>query len=406
MPLSELAIRNAKPTTKSRKLFDGRGLFLIVTPTGGKWWRFKYRVAGKEKLISLGTYPDISLKVARDSRDKARKLLAKGIDPSQVRKAANEALLANDTFEMVAREWFAKQSPGWAPSHSSKIIRRLERDIFPWIGSKKIDSLSALEILRVLRRIENRGALETAHRAKQNCSQVFRYAIATGGADRDSTAELKGAIPRAPVRHHPSITEPKAVGELLRALDGYRGSIITKCALQLAPLVFVRPIELRMAMWAEIDLDGSEWRISAKRMKERRQHIAPLAKQALEIFSELMPMTGNCQYVFPGVRTSERPMSENTVNAALRRLGYSGSEMTGHGFRSIASTLLNEQGWTPDAIERQLAHGQRNAVRAAYNYAEYLAERRRMMQAWADYLDQLKRGGTAISLGLVSSGNP
>lgn len=405
MPLSDLAVRNAKPTTKSRKLFDGRGLFLIVTPAGGKWWRFKYRFAGKEKLISLGTYPDISLKLARDRRDKARELLAKGIDPSQFRKEANEALLDDDTFETVAREWFGKQLPGWAPSHSSKIIRRLERDIFPWIGSTKIGSLSPLDILRVLRRIENRGALETAHRAKQNCSQVFRYAVATGRADRDCTVDLKGAIPRASVRHHASITEPKAVGELLRAIDGYHGSIIIKLALQLAPLVFVRPVELRMARWCDVDVEAAEWRISAEIMKERRPHIVPLARQALEVFCALMPVTGNHKYVFPNVRTSERPMSENTVNAALRSLGYSRDEMTGHGFRSMASTLLNEQGWSPDAIERQLAHGHRNAVRAAYNYAEYLPERKRMMQAWADYLDQLKRGATATPLALVRSGD-
>jgi len=402
MALTDLAVRNAKPCSKPRKLFDSRGLFLMVTPAGGRWWRFKYRFDGKEKLLSLGTYPDVSLKLARDRRDDARTLVAKGIDPAQARRASKEAGQAEDTFEFVAQEWFAKFSPQWAYSHSSKIIRRLERDIFPWIGSRTIGSIKAPELLKLFRRIEGRGALETAHRAKQNCGQVFRYAIATGRADRDPITDLRGALPRPRPRHHPSITEPKAFGALLRAIKGYRGSIVTRCALQMAPLVFVRPGELRQAEWSEFDLKNAEWRIGAERMKERQQHIVPLAKQALEILSVIHPVSGEGRYVFPGVRSSSRPMSENTVNAALRALGYSGSEMTGHGFRSTASTLLNEQGWSHDAIERQLAHGERNTVRAAYNYAEYLSERRVMMQAWADYLDQLRIGATVLPLRSVN----
>ncbi|MEB0165111.1 tyrosine-type recombinase/integrase, partial [Glaciimonas sp. CA11.2] len=286
-------------------------------------------------------------------------------------------------------EWFSKYAPNWVASHSDKIIRRLERDIFPWLGSRPISEISAPELLDVLRRIEKRGAIETAHRAHQNCGQIFRYAIATGRAERDPSGDLKGAIPPSKEKHHPSITEPKAVGELLRCIGGYTGSFVTKCALQLAPLLFVRPGELRKAEWSEINLDTAEWRIPAEKMKMRAVHIVPLSIQAVAILNEIMPLTGKGKYVFPGARTNGRPMSENTVNGALRRLGYGSDDMTGHGFRSMASTLLNEQGWNRDAIERQLAHAERDSIRAAYNYAEHLPERRKMMQAWADYMDGL-----------------
>jgi integrase len=392
MALSDTAIRNAKPAEKPLKLFDSGGLFLLVTHRGGKWWRLKYRFAGKEKLLSLGVYPDVGLKDARDKRDAARKLLADGIDPGESRKAAKAAQTegAANSFEVVAREWFAKFAPAWADSHSDKIIRRLERDVFPWIGGRPVREVSAPELLSLLRRIENRGALETAHRAMQNCSRVFRYAIATQRAGRDPCADLRGALPPAKEQHHASITEPKAIGDLLRTINnGYQGSFITQCALRLAPLVFVRPGELRKAEWAEFNLDAAEWRIAARRMKMKEPHIVPLSRQALAIVRELHLLTGSGCYVFPGARSNARQMSENTVNAALRRLGYASNEMTGHGFRSMASTVLNEQGWNPDAIERQLAHAERNAIRGAYNYAEYLPERRQMMQAWADYLDAL-----------------
>ncbi len=396
MALTDTTIRNTKPGEKPVKLFDGGGLYLLVQPNGARWWRFDYRHDGKRRTLSMGIYPEAGLKQARARRDEARKLLAAGIDPSAARKA--QKIAEADSFEAVAREWHAKRAPGWAPGHAGKIIGRLEKDVFPWLGARPVGDITARELLDVLRRIEARGAIEAAHRAHQNCGKVFRYAIATGRAERDPAADLRGALPPVKEKHHAAITEPKAVGELLRAIDGYRGSFVTQCALRLAPLLFVRPGELRKAEWAEIALMSAEWRIPAERMKMKTPHIVPLSRQALAVLHELRPLTGNGRYVFPGLRTPTRPMSENTVNAALRRLGYAKDEMTGHGFRSMASTLLNEQGWHRDAIERQLAHGERDAVRAAYNYAEHLPERRRMMQAWADYLDGLKNGAEVVPL--------
>lgn len=400
MALTDTAIRNAKPGAKPIKLFDSLGLFLLIAPAGGKWWRLKYRFGGKEKLLSLGTYPEVSLKQARVKRDTARSQLANGIDPGEHRKAAKASQADShvDSFEIVAREWFGKFAPNWAASHADKIIRRLERDVFPWLGKKPVGGITAPELLQAMRRIESRGAVETAHRALQNCSQIFRYAIATGRAMRDPAADLRGAIPPSKSKHHASIVEPKAIGELLRTIAGYQGALVTKCALRLAPLLFVRPGELRKAEWLEFNLESAEWRIPAERMKMREQHVVPLSTQAIAILRELQPLTGRGRYVFPGARTNGRPMSENTVNAALRRLGYAGDQMTGHGFRSMASTLLNEQGWHRDAIERQLAHAERDTVRAAYNYAEHLPERRRMMQAWADFLDGLANGAEVIPL--------
>jgi integrase len=305
-----------------------------------------------------------------------------------------ERLAAEETFEAVAREWFAKQEPNWAKSHSSKVMDRMEADLFPWIGSRSIANITAPELLACLRRIEGRGAIDTAHRAHQNAGQVFRYAVATGRAPRDPSGDLRGAL--APVKkgHFPSITEPERIGELLRAIDGYQGSLTVRCALKFAPLVFVRPGEMRAAEWSEIDIGKAEWRIKADRMKARVQHIVPLSQQALSVLEEVQPYSGDTRFVFPSERTWTRPMSENTVNAGLRRMGYSTDDMTAHGFRSMASTLLNEQGWNRDAIERQLAHGERDAVRAAYNYAQHLPERRKMMQAWADYLDTLRASGS------------
>ena len=400
MPLTEIAVRNAKARAKPARLFDAGGLYLEISPSGGKWWRFKYRFGEKEKRLSLGVYPEVSLKAARAKRDDARRLLADGIDPSEHRQQSKSALTAKsvNSFEAIAREWFAKFSENWVDTHSSKIIRRLERDLFPWLGARPINSITAPELLSALRRIESRGALETAHRAMQNCGQVFRYAVATGRAERDPIGDLRGALPPVKEKHHASIRDPKAIGALLRAIDGYEGSLITKCALRLAPLLFVRPGELRKAEWTEFNLDAAEWRIPAERMKMREQHIVPLSTQAVAILRELHALTGARRYVFPGARTNGRPMSENTVNAGLRRLGYAKNEMTGHGFRSIASTLLNEQGWHRDAIERQLAHAERDNVRAAYNFAEHLPERRKMMQAWSDYLDGLKVGADVIPL--------
>lgn len=406
MPLTDTAIRRAKPQAKAVKLFDGGGLYLEVNPAGGKWWRWKYRFGGKEKRLSLGVYPDVSLKAAREKRDTARQQLAAGIDPGQARRAEKLAQAGAESFEAIAREWHAKFSPSWVASHGDRILKRLEKDLFPWIGKRPIAEIKAPELLAVLRRIESRGALETAHRAMQNCGQVFRYAVATGRAERDPTGDLRGALPAPKEKHHASIIEPKRIGELLRAIDAYEGFFATKCALRLAPLVFVRPGELRKAQWREFDLDKAEWRIPAERMKMREQHIVPLSRQAVAILRELEPLTNKAIpskpdapcYVFPGGRSRERPMSENAILAALRRMGYAKDEMTGHGFRSMASTLLHEQGWNHQVIERQLAHAERNAVSAAYNFAEHLPERRKMMQAWADYLDGLKASAEVIPI--------
>jgi len=390
--LSKLLIEKTKPQAKSVRLSDGRGMYLEISPTGGKWWRFKYRFAGKERRISLGVYPDVPLAAAREKREEARRQVAAGIDPGEQRKAAKVALVESteNTFEAIAREWFGLFSTKWVKGHADKIIRRLELNVFPWLGARPIKAITAPELLAVLRRVESRGANETAHRALQVCGRVFRYAIATGRAERDPSRDLSGALAPIQERHFASITEPLAVGELLRAIDAYKGAFVTRCALRLAPLVFVRPGELRAAQWTEFDFDKSEWRIPATRMKSRVQHIVPLSTQAVAILRELQPLTGRFPFAFPSVRSRFRAMSENAVTGALRRMGYSGQDMTGHGFRSMASTLLNEQGWNRDAIERQLAHGERDAVRAAYNYAEHLPERRRMMQAWADYLEKLK----------------
>jgi integrase len=400
MALTDTKVRSVKPREKSYKIADGKGLFLVVKPNGSKYWRFRYHFGDKEKLLAIGIYPDVSLADARRKRDDARKLLADDTDPGiakQLKKRAKK-LAAENSFEAIAREWNIKFASKWTPEHGAKILLRLEKDIFPWLGHHPIIEIAAPELLAVLRRIENRGAIETAHRTLQNCSQIFRYAIATGRAERDVSADLRGAIPPVKKRHLASITDPKAIGDLLRTLNDYNGHFVTKCALQLAPLVFVRPGELRKAEWSEFNFEIAEWRIPTEKMKMRITHIVPLSTQALAILCEIQALTGNGKYVFPSLRTLSRPMSNNAVLGALRRLGYAKDEMTGHGFRSMASTLLNEQGWNRDAIERQLAHAERNNIRAAYNYAEYLPERRKMMQHWADYLDSLASCADAASL--------
>jgi len=394
MPLTDTAIRNAKPREKQYKLSDDKGMYVLVKKAG-KYFRLDYRFGGKRKTLALGVYPEVKLTEARDKRDDARKLIANDIDPSQARKVQKSILIeqTENSFEAVAREWHAKYSHGWAESHAKKIIRRFELYIFPWLGSRPISDITPPELLAVLRRVESKGILETAHRAQQNCSQVFRYAIATGRAERDSTADLRGAL--APAKHGrmATITEPKKIGELLRAIDGYEGTPVAKCALRLAPLVFVRPGELRHAEWEEINFDNAEWRIPAEKMKMKDPHIVPLAMQAVEILYEIRPLTGQGRYVFPSIRTNSRPMSDNTILSALRRMGYPKDEMSGHGFRAMASTILHEQGWPSDIIERQLAHAERNSIKAAYNHAQHLPERQKMMQAWADYLDTLKNKG-------------
>lgn len=406
MPLTDIKIKNAKPgikpdgtkTTKPYRISDERGLYLEVSSSGGKYWRFKYRIHGKEKRLSVGIYPDVSLKLARERRDNARKQVAEGIDPSDTRKAEKIAQAGLESFELVAREWHSKHKINWSESHASRTLTRLEKNVFPWLGKKNIAEIKPPELLQVLRRVESRGALETAHRILQVCGQVFRYAVATGRAERDAAADLKGALPPAKPKHLASIVDPKKIGELLRTIESYSGAFTTICALKLAPLVFVRPGELRKAEWSEFDLDNAEWRIPPNKMKMKTLHIVPLSSQAISILKELEPLTGTGKYLFPSVRSTSRPMSENTVNGALRRLGYTKEDMTGHGFRSMASTLLNEQGWNRDAIERQLAHSERDGIRAAYNYAEYLPERKKMMQAWADYLDGLANGTNVLSL--------
>jgi integrase len=413
MPLTDAAIRAAKPRAKAVRLFDGGGLYLEIAPSGGRWWRLKYRFGGKEKRVSLGVYPAVPLAGrkdkqtglwidgARDRRDRARQLLAKGIDPSDHRKAlksAQEDRVAN-SFELVAREWFAKFAPQWAPTHGDKNLRRLERDIFPWLGARPIGDVTAPDLLTAMRRIEGRGVGEAAHRARQICGQVFRYAIATGRVERDPTADLRGALAPVRGRHLAAMTDPKAIGGLLRAIDAYEGYLVTKSALRLAPLVFVRPGELRGAEWAEIDLERAEWNIAAERMKMRVAHLVPLARQAIEILTELRPLTGGGRYVFPCARTTGRPMSSNAILAALRRMGFPKEQMSGHGFRALARTVLDEVlGVRPDFIEHQLAHAVRDPLGRAYNRTSHLPERRAMMQQWADYLDNLRDGGEVITL--------
>ena len=399
-PLTDTKVRTIKPAEKPKKIFDGGGLFLLVTPTGGKLWRLKYRFGGIEKLLALGAYPQTSLADARQKRDNARALMLNGVDPRDIKKAQKAAgAQENETFEVIAREWHTKFSASWAASHGTKIIRRFELYVFPWLGDRQIKSITAPDLLTVLRRIEAKGTLDTAHRTKQNCGQVLRYAVATGRAERDPSADLRGALPPASGKHMATITDPKEIAGLLRSIDDYRGSIVTRCALQLAPLFFVRPGELRHAEWSEFNLDTAEWRIPAEKMKASVLHIVPLSRQAQGVLREIHPLTGHGRYVFPSPRTDSRPMSSNAILSALRRMGFAKDEMSGHGFRSMASTLLNEQGWNRDAIERQLAHAERNSVRAAYNYAEFMPERKKMMQAWADYLEGIKAGAKIIPIG-------
>ncbi|MEW9624700.1 tyrosine-type recombinase/integrase [Rhodanobacter geophilus] len=398
--LTDTAIRKAKPADKSQRLFDGGGLYLEISPAGGKWWRLKYRFAGKEKRLALGTYPDTGLADARMRRDDARKLLAAGVDPSEQRKAekaerVKAAEIAADTFEKVARDWMARQDVAEITKLKNKWI--LETFLFPEIGALPLGSITPRVLLDALRKIEDAGLLDTANRAKVKAGQVFRWAILEGKAEADPTASLRGALKQPKAKHHAAITDPTKVGELLRAIDGFTGQPVTLAALKLAPLVFVRPGELRHAEWAEFDLDGAIWRIPGERMKMKAAHIVPLSSQAVTVLRELQLLTGSGRYVFPSIRTGSRPMSENTVNAALRRLGYGKDEMTGHGFRSMAASRLNEMGWNPDAIERQLAHAESNKVREAYTHAaQYLDERKRMMQGWADYLDGLRAGGDVV----------
>lgn len=403
--LTDTAIKKAKPGDKPIRMFDGGGLYLEVATSGGKLWRFKYRFEGKEKRQALGVYPDTGLAKAREKRDKARRLLADGIDPGEhhkVQKAAKVALSAN-SFEAVGREWFAKMKPEWADSHADKIMARLERDVFPWLGKRPIAELTAVEVLTTLKRISDRGAKDTAKRAQQDCGGVFRYAIQTGRASYNPIPDLRGALPTAIGGNFAAITDPVKVGELLRAIDGFNGTFIVKCALRLSPFLFVRPGELRQAKWADFDLDKAEWKFLVSKIKkteEQKLHLVPLASQAVTILRELHALTGDGEFVFPGARSNGRAMSEAAVNAALRRMGYdTKTEITGHGFRAMARTILHEvHGIAPEVIEHQLAHKVPDALGTSYNRTKFLPARKAMMQQWADYLDKLKAGAEVIPL--------
>ncbi len=400
MKLNDVAVRKAKPEAKAYKIADGGGLFLLVQPNGSKYWRLAYRFGGKQKLLALGVYPDVPLTLAREWRDEARKLLARDIDPSEYRKVQKTARKIKDanSFEAVAREWFVKHMAGKAESHKSKVIQRLENDVFPWMGSRPIADIKAPELLAVVRRTESRGALDTAHRIMQNCGQVFRYAVATGRAERDPSQDLKGALPPARQSNFASITEPAKVGELLRAIDGFKGTFPVKCALMLAPMLFVRPGELRKAEWAGFNLDNATWRYFVT--KTKTEHSVPLATQAVAILKELHALTGHGRYVFPGGRDPQQCMSEAAVNAALRRMGYdTKTEITGHGFRAMARTILAEElHQKPEVIEHQLAHKVPDSLGTAYNRTKFIKERTAMMQLWADYLDKLKAGAEVIPI--------
>lgn len=390
MSLTEAAIRATKPKFKPYKVYDEKGLFLLVKPNGARLWRFKYAHAGVEKLLSLGVYPDVPLKRARAKRDDARRLVADAVDPSAKRKAEKAAQA--ETFAALTQEWLQTKRGTLAESTWLRDRDQLVKLVGPYIGNRPIADIEAPELLAILKRLEKRGVRDTAHRVRAVCGRVFRYAIATGRAKRDISADLTGALAPRSTQSYAAITDPAKVGQLMRAIAEYVGQPTTHAALRLAPYVFVRPGELRGAEWVEFDLEGAEWRIPSKRMKMGETLIVPLSRQALAILCELKPITGQGRYVFPAIGPQQRPLSENTLGAALRRIGYTSEEMTAHGFRSMASTLLNEQGWHPDIIELQPAHKERNKVRAVYNRAQRLAERRKMVQAWADYLDGLRTG--------------
>jgi len=398
MPLSDTACKNAKPKEKAYKLADEKGMFLLINTNGSKYFRLKYRFAGKEKVLALGVYPETTLKDARIKRDEAREQLAKGIDPALERKIKKTGAIEN-TFKAVALEWYEKNMLTKSESHKKRTLSLLERDLFPWVGGRTISDIKAPELLSALRRIESRNAIETAHRALQTCGQVFRYAEASGRVPRDITLALKGALTAVNSSNFASITDPQQVGPLLRAIDDYSGSFVVKCALKIAPLVFVRPGELRSMEWGHVNLDAKEWRYFVT--KTETHHIVPLSRQAVEILTSIRPLTGNGRFVFPSARTpnGSRCLSDVALLAALRRMGFSKDEMTVHGFRPLARTILDEVlGFRPDFIEHQLAHAVKDPNGRAYNRTTHLADRQKMMQQWSDYLDELKNGAEIIPL--------
>ena len=394
MALTDVKAKSAKPEAKAYKLADEKGMYLLIQPTGGRLWRLDYRFDGKRKTLAMGMYPEVSLSDARDRRDEARKQLANNIDPGAVKRAQKSGRLeqAANSFEVTARRWHEKNSGKWSDSYANKTIRVLERDVFPWIGRTPIVDLEAPEFLSVARRIENRGHVDTAHRAIQLAGQIMRFAVAEGLVRRDPTGDLRGALIPVESTHMPSVTDPLRVGEILRMFDAFTGSFQVQCALKLAPLVFTRPGELRKAKWSHINLDEALWSIPAEEMKMREPHLVPLSKQAIEILNDMKPYSWHLEHVFPGGRDPKRPMSDAAVNAAMRRLGIdTQNELTGHGFRAMARTILHERlGYEPDVIEQQLAHKTSGPLGAAYARAKFIDKRTEMMQAWADYIDKLK----------------
>ena len=393
MPLTAIAVSQAKAKDKPYKLYDGKGLFLLINPKGGKYWRFKYRFGGKEKTLALGVYPDLSLAKAREKRQEARERVADDIDPGVVKRLKKIHQFEEETngFEALALEWFETRMVDKSEQHQSRTIRALKNDLFPQIGRRPINQITAPELLMALRKIEARGAIETAHRAKQTAGQVFRYAIATGRAERDPSADLKGALKIPTKKHLAAITEPKEVGKLLVAIEGFQGTASVKAALRLSPILFARPGELRHMEWEEINWEEERWELPPEKMKMKQPHIVPLPKQALEILKEHHRTTGRGRYVFPSARGGSRPLSENGVRTALRTLGYDNDTMTPHGFRAMARTILDEVlDYRVDWIEHQLAHAVRDTNGRAYNRTAHLEGRRDMMQGWADYLDSLK----------------
>ncbi len=404
MKLTDTAVRKAKIDTKPYKMADGGGLFVLVHPNGSKYWRMAYRFAGKQKLLALGVYPDVSLQQARERRADARKLLAQDIDPSAHKQAAKQTRLNHvaNSFEAIAREWVASHMADKSETHRTRTLRRLELFLFPWLGNKPIADMSAPDVLQPIKLIQNQNKLETAHKALQIAGQVFRYAVQTGRAVRDVTADLKGALPSSTVTHMASLTDPKDVAELLRAMDGFTGSLTVQTALRLAPLLFVRPGELRTARWADIDLESAEWRYRVS--KTKTDHLVPLSAQAIALLKDIKPLSGHGEWVFMGGHDPKKPMSEAAINAALKRMGYdTQTQITGHGFRAMARTLLHERlNMDPHIIEHQLAHKVPDALGNAYNRTRFIEQRKQMMQAWADYLDELKAGAKVIPLKTAS----
>ena len=403
MKLTDAKVKAARLAEGQKQLrfSDGGGLYLQLIPSG-KYCRINYLFGGKQRTLAIGVYPSVSLKEARDKRAEAKKLLEQNIDPSQAKQQERREQRAQsriESFETVAKEWMGVNRDGWSASHMKRVDRLLNKETFPWIGSLPVDQIHPADVLAVLRRAESRGHNETAHRLRTLCGQVFRYAVATARINSDPSRDLKGALKPVVPTHMPTITEPKKVGQLLRDIEGFEGTFVVQCALKLTPYLFVRPGELRKAEWSEIDLEAAEWRLPAEKMKMRRIHIVPLADQCVAILREIQALSGNGRYVFPSIRDVRRPMSENTINVALRRLGYEKGEICAHGFRGMASTILHEQGWPTDVIERQLAHQEGNEVKRSYNHARHLPDRKKMMQQWADYLDGLRAGADVIPIG-------